>query len=118
MMAVRERRLSELVEELQHEVGPCQYRRIDMHLDKKVIDSARAALKEKADSIKELCGMKVKKLDLLDGYHFMREDDSWLLVRPSGTEPLLRTYAEARTIEEVDALLTEAKKIIGLGGKT
>lgn len=112
MMAMRERHLSELVEELQKEVGPCQYRRIDMHLDKSTIDKARSALKEKSGSIHELCGKRVKKLDLLDGYHFLREDDSWLLVRPSGTEPLLRTYAEACTIEEVEALLGEAKKMI------
>lgn len=112
MMAVRERRLSEMVADLQKEVGPCEYRRIDMHLDKDTINKARTALKEKAGSVKELCGMKVKKLDLLDGYHFLREDDSWLLVRPSGTEPLLRIYAEARTMEEVDALLNEAKKLI------
>ena len=114
MMAMRERHLSELVDELQREVGPCYYRRIDMHLDKNIIDKARAALKEKSSGIKELCGLKVKKLDLLDGYHFLRTDDSWLLIRPSGTEPLLRTYAEARSMEEVDALLAEAKKIIGV----
>lgn len=114
MMAMRERHLSELVQELQKEAGPCYYRRIDMHLDSKTIDKARATLKERAGSIKELCGMRVKKLDLIDGYHFLREDDSWLLARPSGTEPLLRTYAEARTMEEVEALLAEAKKIIGL----
>lgn len=112
MMAMRERHLSELVDELQREVGPTAYRRIDMHLDKNTIEKTRMALKQKSGGIKELCGMKIKKLDLLDGYHFLREDDSWLLIRPSGTEPLLRTYAEARTIEEVDNLLNEAKKII------
>ncbi len=113
MMAMRERHLSELVEELQREVGPVAYRRIDMHLDLGTIQAARAHLKERAVGVKELCGMKVKKLDLLDGYHFTREDDSWLLVRPSGTEPLLRTYAEARSMEDVEALLVEAKKLIG-----
>jgi len=51
---------------------------------------------------------------MIDGYHFLREDDSWLLIRPSGTEPLLRTYSEAKTIEEVEDILTEAKKIIGV----
>jgi phosphomannomutase len=114
MMAMRERHLSELVAEMQKEVGPVAYRRIDMHLDKATIDGARVALKERSGGVKELCGMKVKKLNLLDGYHFLREDDSWLLIRPSGTEPLLRTYAEAKTTEEVEALLSEAKKIIGM----
>ncbi len=85
-----------------------------MHLDKDTINNARATLKQKAGSIKELCGRKLKKLDLLDGYHFLREDDSWLLIRPSGTEPLLRTYAEAVNMEEVEALLAEAKRIIEL----
>lgn len=114
MMAMRERHLSELIEEMQKDVGPVAYKRVDMHLDHATIDIARKNLKEKSGGIKELCGMKVKKLDLMDGYHFLREDDSWLLVRPSGTEPLLRTYAEARTQEEVEALLKEAKNIIGI----
>lgn len=114
MMAVRERHLSELVEELQREAGPVAYRRIDMHLNMETIEVARKNLKEKASGIKELCGTKVKRLDLTDGYHFLREDDSWLLVRPSGTEPLLRTYAEARSLEDVDALLAEAKRLIGV----
>jgi phosphomannomutase len=112
MMAMRERHLSELVDELQREVGPVAYRRIDMHLDTAAIETARTNLKKRAAGVKEICGMKVKKLDLLDGYHFLREDDSWLLIRPSGTEPLLRTYAEAKTPEDVDAILAEAKKLI------
>jgi len=115
MMARRERHLSELVEEIQKEVGPTAYKRIDMHLNKETIDIARKNLKERSDGIKELCGMKVKTLDLIDGYHFLREDDSWLLIRPSGTEPLLRSYAEAKTIEEVDSLLAEARRIIDIG---
>ncbi len=114
LMAMRERHLSELVDELQKEVGPCFYRRIDMQLDHNTIDKARASIKAQASSVKELCGMEVKKLDLIDGYHFLRKDDSWLLVRPSGTEPLLRTYAEARSMEEVEALLAAAKKLIGI----
>ncbi len=114
LMAVRERSLSELIKEMQSDVGPTYYRRIDYHFDQPTIAKARQNLKERTGSITELCGRKVKKLNLLDGYHFLMDDDSWLLMRPSGTEPLLRAYAEAQSPEDVEALLAEAKKIIGV----
>lgn len=114
IMAVNEKRLGELVTRLQSDVGPVYYKRIDLHLDKTTIAKAREALESRARDIHELAGKRVKRLNLLDGYHFLMEDDSWLLARPSGTEPLLRTYAEARTPEDVEKLLEEAKRLIGL----
>ncbi len=114
LMAVRERHLSELVVELQREVGPCYYKRIDLQLNNETIATARTNLDKNAGAVKKLCGKKVKTLDRIDGYHFLREDDSWLLMRASGTEPLFRTYAEAASPEEMDELLAEARKLTGV----
>ena len=50
-------------------------------------------------------GLAVDKVDSVDGVKYRLEDDSWLLIRPSGTEPVLRVYAEAPTAEGVKALL-------------
>ncbi len=75
--------------------------------------AARARL-HSGDVPTTLCGQRVKHLNRIDGFHFLREDDSWLLVRPSGTEPLFRTYAEARSHADVDALLQEAQQIVGI----
>jgi len=103
LMATKKKLLGELIADLQKEAGPCFYKRIDHKLPK---DQAQA-MKEKLAQFKPatLAGKKVKKLDRIDGYHFSLEDDSWLLIRPSGTEPLLRTYAEAPTMEQVETLL-------------
>lgn len=111
IMAVNERRLGELVDELQKGAGPFYYKRIDLHLDEKTVTNAKNKLKD--FSPKEISGVKVADVNRMDGYHFLRADDSWLLIRASGTEPLLRTYAEARTLDDVDKLLANAKEIIG-----
>lgn len=112
MMAMHGRPLAELVAQTQEEFGPTRYRRIDLHLTQEQMKSARERLA--AASIDKLCDRQVRELGRIDGYHFLRDDDSWLLIRPSGTEPLLRTYAEARTEEEVDTLLQEAQKIVSI----
>ena len=110
LMAMRGRSLADLVAEIQTEVGPCYYRRIDLHLTAEEMQAARTRLA--ALSIDRLCGRPIHTLNRIDGYHFLRDDESWLLIRPSGTEPLLRLYAEAQTPEEVDTILTEAQKIV------
>lgn len=110
MMACQGKKLGELVSDLQKEAGPCFYKRIDLKLPKEKIEAVK--LKLAGWKPTELAGKKFRKRTLIDGYHFAMEDDSWLLIRPSGTEPLLRTYAEAPKIEQVEALLKEAQKLI------
>jgi phosphomannomutase len=55
----------------------------------------------------QINGETVSRVDTLDGAKFYMADDSWLLIRPSGTEPVLRIYAEARSPEAVTALLEQ-----------
>ena len=54
---------------------------------------------------KEIDGVKVSEVSTKDGVKYILEDNSWLLIRPSGTEPVLRVYAEGSTEEMVQALL-------------
>lgn len=112
IMAIRGKGMRDLVADLQKEVGPCFYRRCDLHVDEGVIGRAKDRLKTL--KLTELAGRKIVETTLFDGYHFLRDDESWLLIRPSGTEPLLRTYAEARTPEDVETLLSLAKEFIGV----
>lgn len=112
LMATTGKTMTQLIQDVQERFGPVAYKRIDLKLDPETVARAKERLATANPST--LCGIKVKHLNKLDGHHFLREDDSWLLIRGSGTEPLLRTYAEARSIEECDALLQEAQKIIGL----
>ncbi len=110
LMATKKKLLGELIDDLQREVGPCHYKRIDLAIPKDRIDKLKLKLAHFKPA--ELADKKFKKLTLIDGYHFTLEDNSWLLIRPSGTEPLLRTYAEAPSSTQVDLLLKSAKNLV------
>jgi phosphomannomutase len=53
-------------------------------------------------------------VDTTDGFRFFLGEDSWLLIRFSGTEPLVRIYSEAESLERAETLLDEGKKLTGL----
>ena len=62
-----------------------------------------------------LAGEKVVEVVTLDGVKYLLADDSWLLIRPSGTEPVLRVYAEARSPEGVQSLLEFGESVAAMG---
>lgn len=101
MMVKRGKKLSEIVEEIFAEIGPHFYKRIDLHTTEihkqKLLGKLRKGLKE-------IAGYKVNNVLTIDGFKFFF-DNGWLLVRASGTEPLLRFYCEADDPEKVDKVL-------------
>lgn len=112
-MAKKKKLLSELVDELYENYGASHFKRIDFSLAEpvnKVEWSGRikAALKEK------LGAHLIKKIIDIDGIKIVLEDDSWVLMRPSGTEPLIRTYAEGPSENIVKELLVEADRLVHL----
>lgn len=111
-MAMTGETMGELVADLQKDVGPTKYRRIDLHLTPEQIATAREKMKEL--NIKSIGDLKVVKHETMDGNHFLFADDSWLLFRASGTEPLVRIYAEAPTMNQVEEFLSEGRHAIGL----
>jgi len=111
-MATTGKTLGQLVSKLQEEFGPCRYRRIDFHLDDDTIRRVRKTM-DTLD-IKSIGKLNAVHHETMDGHHFLFDDDSWLLFRASGTEPLIRLYAEAQTDEQVNAMLDEGKKRVGL----
>jgi len=112
LMAVAQKSMNKLVKELQEEVGPAKYRRLDMHLEPNEIELARKKIRSL--DIKTFCGLKVVQKETMDGLHFLFEDDSWLLYRASGTEPLIRVYAETPTVDQTNEFIAQGKKLIGL----
>jgi len=107
VMATRKLKLSQLVEELMIEFGWHYYNRIDAHMTEKQKQKTLAGYKK---GIKSLAGMTVRKVETGDGYKLFF-DDAWVLVRSSGTEPLIRFYAEADSVLRVDALLKAAMEV-------
>jgi alpha-D-glucose phosphate-specific phosphoglucomutase len=103
--------LHEIINDLQANFGPAHYGRIDTHLTRQV--PKKQVVSMLADAApNQLGGETVSRVGTLDGVKFYMSDNSWLLIRPSGTEPLLRVYAEARTPQAVAALL-EAGSAMG-----
>lgn len=101
MMAKRGKTIGELSRELDDEFGPHRYRRIDQRMSP---ERKEAILKKAAAGVDKLGTHRVTDVSTLDGYKFF-VDGGWLLIRASGTEPLLRYYAEADSEAKVDQLL-------------
>jgi len=102
--------LSELIDNLQKTVGPTCYRRDDIKLDGFV---AKSEMVERLvnNTPEKIVGESVVKVDSYDGVKYHLADDSWLLIRPSGTEPILRLYAEASNDKAVEAMLRTAREL-------
>ena len=110
MIASWQTSLHELVENLLAEVGPAYYERKDLRLNRPVAKAEMTDyLINKAPA--EIGGKKVEDVNARDGVKYILVDDSWLLIRPSGTEPVLRVYAEGRSKEMVKALLDYGQKV-------
>lgn len=112
MVAARRKTLRELLGELWSRFGRYYSRRLDVHTAPEEKERVLKTLRDFAP--RELAGKKVlQRLDV-DGVKLLLEGDSWVLVRPSGTEPLFRLYAEARSEEELQAVCEAAKQALGL----
>lgn len=109
VMAEKGKTLGELVEELHREYGPHFYGRVDLEIDRPAIERTLSLVRE--NKIGNVAGRPVKSVDDLDGYKMILGDSVWLLARASGTENMLRLYAEAPSPEEVKALLDEMTAI-------
>ncbi len=109
LMATTGKRLDDIMAELDAEYGTFRYRRVDVEYPLERKDDLLRHLAE--NPLAELDGSRVVEVKTYDGVKFIAENDDWLLVRPSGTEPVLRVYAEAKSFEVVDVLLAlgEAK---------
>lgn len=106
--------LSELIEDLQKEAGPTCYKRNDIRL-KNLIPKDEMVQRLVDNAPDKINGEPVLKIDSYDGVKYNLADDSWLLIRPSGTEPVLRVYAEAGSSTAVDALLQKGRELSGNG---
>ena len=112
MMMAREMRLSELVEELQDEFGPLFFARNDFHTTQARKDAFLDRLEHRRPDT--VAGEAVVRIEDLDGVKF-RFDDGWLMFRPSGTEPVLRIYAEASSQARAERLVAAGVEMVEMG---
>ncbi|MSQ12806.1 MAG: phosphoglucomutase/phosphomannomutase family protein [Dehalococcoidia bacterium] len=112
LMARTGKRPSELVQHLFSLVGPHHYDRLDLAF----AASDRAAIQQRVASAQpsRLADLSVERKDAPDGVRFTLRGGAWLVIRFSGTEPLVRIYAEAESLERVKALLAAGKALAGL----
>jgi phosphomannomutase len=119
VMADEKKTLGELVAALQEEFGEHQYGRVDMHIDETIKQSAISRAKT---GIADIAGMKVLRVEAMDGIKFFLDNrdcarksnaaETWLLLRASGTEPLLRVYCESCSVESVTKILEAAQRFV------
>jgi phosphomannomutase len=110
MMAQRDQGLAELVEDLFALTGPMEYGRLDLRLDPDVMSGFVSGMGSLAPAT--LAGLEVREIIRVDGVKFLLPDDAWLLMRTSGTEPLVRIYAEASSMGVVDDLLAAGHELV------
>jgi phosphomannomutase len=110
MMMLYGKPLTEIIKDLFKEFGESYYKREDLKVEGDKGIKLVEDLKNK--EIKEFAGLKVKEKDLTDGVKLIFEDDSWILFRASGTEPVLRIYVETPELELTEKVLNEGKQLI------
>ncbi len=103
---------SELLDYLYSKVGPHYYQRVDI----KFPEGKRQVITNriKRNLPESIDGVKVVKLNTTDGFRIILADTTWLLIRFSGTEPVLRIYTESNTLSRVEKLLELGKEITGV----
>jgi len=110
MIAATGKPLVELVRDLLAEVGPVVYERVDLRLSRPIAKSEMTEMLART-APREIAGTRISEINQIDGAKYVMQDDSWLLIRPSGTEPVLRVYVEARTQEMINGLLAFGQRI-------
>jgi phosphomannomutase len=103
---------SQLIDYLYSKVGPHHYERLDVGFP----ESERQVIinRIKKNSPEKIDGVKVVKIDTTDGFRFILADGTWLLIRFSGTEPVMRIYAESSSPTRVGRLLELGKELAGV----
>lgn len=102
-MAKTGKSLDDLIQEVYDIVGEFAFERIDLHLE----EAKKLSIVEncKNGAYSQFGDLSVERLETIDGFKYFFDEDSWVMIRPSGTEPVLRTYAEAPTQAQAFELL-------------
>lgn len=109
-MAKSGKSLDDLISEVYEIVGAFKFERNDLHITDELKHEIIANCKD--NKYQNFGEYQVREVGTIDGFKFFFDDDRWVMIRPSGTEPVLRTYAEAPTLEEVRKILKITEEMI------
>ena len=109
-MARTGKSLRELIDEVYAITGPFSFERNDLHISEAIKQKVLDACRKREYSA--FGSYKVQRIEDLDGYKFFFDDNTWMMIRASGTEPVLRVYAEAADKETADDILASAGKVL------
>ena len=110
VVAVNKKSLGAVLKDITKLTGPVVTARENFRLSKEVMEKFKQTLEKKAPE--KIAGMKISKVVTLDGYKFIIDEDTWIGFRLSGTEPIVRLYAESTTNEKLKKLIIEGEKFI------
>ncbi len=108
-VAARGKSLTAQLEELYKRVGKLESGKIGVQLTDEIAASLKGKLSQEPT---EIGGRKIEKMNRMDGVKFIFADQSWMLLRPSGTEPLVRIYAESENKEDLEVLLEQGRRYL------
>lgn len=108
-VAERKSSLGEQLRDLYKKTGNLESERIGVKLNEEIAAKLKTKLSEDPA---EIAGRKIRGVNRMDGVKFLYENGSWMLMRPSGTEPMVRIYAESETREELNELLEAGKNYL------
>jgi len=109
MVARQERPLSRILEEMESRFGPSCFKRVDF--EGAVVQKDRMTRVLAGSPVASLGGVKVSEVRTFDGVKYVLADGSWVLIRPSGTEPKVRVYAEAPSPAQLAKIVEEGIRI-------
>jgi phosphomannomutase len=102
-MAKSGKTLDDLIDEVYELVGPFKFERSDLHITESLKQQIISNCKN--DVYKAFGDYQIRNVETIDGFKYFLDDERWVMIRPSGTEPVLRVYAEAPTLDEVRKIL-------------
>jgi len=106
MMVYSKKSIKKLIQEMEKEFGRYYYQKAGLKTDKKKFDLKKVKL------MKKILGKKVVDIKTFDGVKLVCEDESWIMFRPSGTEPLVRSYVEAKSMAKAKMLIEYGKTVL------
>jgi phosphomannomutase len=109
-MAKTQKSLKQLIEEVYQIVGPFAFERSDLHLQETIKNEIISNCEK---NIYESFGeYKIQRTETIDGYKYFFNEDDWFMIRPSGTEPVLRNYAQSHSQERAFSILKAAEQTL------